>query len=160
MQYLKPDNNYQGVGEHSPLPVNTSIGGRIVEKEVAFDGTAGNGAQGTVALFTVTGTILLKLYAICSESLAGASATIAVGTANNATDLIAQATATDIDEHDIWHDNSPDKDIESSSVVSQKIVSNGNNLIATIGTADITDGTIKFIAEWTPLSSDGNLTAA
>lgn len=118
-----------------------------------FDGT-GNPAT----LFTVTGSVLMKLWGICSVDLVGATATVSVGTALSAAGLIASTTATNIDANEIWYDATPDTSIELSSVLTEKIVS--QNVIQTVGTANITAGVITYYCMWKPLSADGNVVAA
>jgi len=119
-----------------------------------YDGT-GNPAT----LFTITGSVLLRLLAICTTSLAGTSATVEVGTALSTAGLIALTTATEIDINEIWHDaTTPDSSIELSSVLTEKIVS--QDVIQTVKTANITAGVIKYIALYYPLSSDGSVVAA
>lgn len=134
---------------------------KSIESTVTFDGGTTNGigdytgTNNPYTLFTVTGVVEISILAICTVSLVGASATIEVGTATTTAGLIAQTTATDIDADDIWHDASPDATVELTSVVTRKIVS--ENVIITVGTANITAGAIKFIIRWAPLSSDGNV---
>lgn len=134
---------------------------KSIETTVTFDGGTTNGigdytgTNNPYTLFTVTGVVEISILAICTVSLVGASATIEVGTATTTAGLIAQTTATDIDADDIWHDASPDATVELTSVVTRKIVS--ENVIITVGTANITAGAIKFIIRWAPLSSDGNV---
>lgn len=117
-----------------------------------------NGTGNPSTIFTVTGTVEVVLIALCTVNFVGASATIEIGTAKNTAGLIAQTTATDIDADEIWHDASPDASIEASSVAVRKIVN--QDIIATVGTADITAGTVKYILFWNPISSDGNVTIA
>lgn len=140
--------------------VSSDINGTVVTKNDAFDGSAGNGAVGTVDLFTVTGEVFVKTYAVCTEDLAGATATCEVGISGSTDSIIAQTTATDIDIGEVWHDATPDSGIESSSVATLNIVGNGADIILTVGTANVTDGTIDFYAVWQALSPDGNLIAA
>lgn len=118
-----------------------------------YDGT-GNPAT----LFTVTGTVKLKILAICEETLVGNSATLEVGTATTTAGLIAQTTATAIDVNEIWHDNSPDASVEASTVLTETIVS--DDIIQTAATANITDGMIRYIALWYPLSKGAMVVAA
>jgi hypothetical protein len=115
------------------------------------------GSDGTVPLFEVTGTVLLKLFATCSENLAGDTATLEVGTALSSAALIAQTTATNIDANEIWHDATPDASIEASTVLTEKIVN--QDVLAKVGTAAISDGTLTFHAMWKPISRDGNVVA-
>ena len=118
-----------------------------------FDGT-GNPAT----LFTVTGTVIVKLFATVNTDLAGATATLRVGTALSNASLIASTTATDIDQNEIWHDATPDASVELWTVATEKIVK--QDIIQTAGTANITSGSITYHCIWKPISSDGNVEAA
>lgn len=137
---------------------------KSAEVEVTFDGGTlngigdQNGTSNPYTLFTVTGVVEVSIFAYCSTDLAGASATVEVGTALSTAGLIAQATATAVDTGDIWHDASPDSSVELTSVVTRKIVS--QDIILTVGTTDVTSGVIKFVVRWSPITSDGNLVAA
>lgn len=134
--------------------------GPAVEKTVTFTGAAGLGAVGTVSLFTVTGEVLVKLFAVCTTNVAGATATIAVSTAGGSATLIASTTATNLAAGEIYHDATPDAQVELSSVLTEKVIVNGAAIIATVGTAAITGGVLKFICVWKPLSANGNVVAA
>jgi len=139
---------------------------RQVEKTITFDGGTANaigdhdGTGDPFDIFTVTGTVRAKVFAICTTNLAGASATLEVGTAGTTAGIIAQTTATDIDAGEIWHDASPDAQVEAASVATENIIANGADIVGTCGTANITAGVIKFICLWKPVSTDGNVTAA
>lgn len=133
-------------------------------KSVTFDGGTTNGIgdyDGTgnpVTLFTVSGPVLLRVFGICSVDLVGASATCSVGTALSTAGLIASTTATNIDVNEIWHDATPDASVELSTVATQKIVN--QNVILTVGTANVTAGAITFYCHWFPLGPDSKVTAA
>lgn len=135
--------------------------GLKAEKTITFDGGTANdpgdfdGTGNPATLFTVTGTVLMRLLAVCETDLAGANATIEVGITGDTAKIIAQTTATDIAAGEIWHDATPDSKIELSSVLSENIIANGSDVIQTVGTANITAGKIKYIAIWYPLSKDG-----
>lgn len=116
------------------------------------------GKSPTATLFTVTGVVGVKLFARCTESLAGATATVAAGTALTTAGLIAQTTGTDIDINEIWHDATPDASVELTTVLTEKIVA--QDIIQTIGTAAVTDGTLVYYCTWRPISSDGAVVAA
>jgi hypothetical protein len=118
---------------------------------------ATTGSVGAHALATVTGTVAMQLFAVCSVNVAGAG-TIEVGTALSTAALIAQTTGTDIDANDLWHDASPDASIELTSVATVKIVN--QNVIYTIATDTLTSGAVKFFMRWAPISSDGNVVMA
>jgi len=135
-------------------------GWRHLEVDKSFPGGTGTGDTGTVAIATVTGTVKLKVVAICSVNMAGATATIELGTTGQTAGLIAQTTATDLDAGEIWHDATPDSPIEASSVSAETILANGLDIFVTVGTANLSAGTIKFIFMWKPLSRDGIIVAA
>lgn len=135
--------------------------GAYCTKSVTFAGGTTNdmgdfdGTGNPKTLFTVTGTVLMKLFATVDTTLQGASATIAVGTALSSTGLIASTTATNLAINEIWHDASPDASIELSTVATEKIVR--QNVIQTVGTANITAGAITYHCIWKPISLDGNV---
>jgi len=137
----------------TPVTKTMTFAGGTTNDPGDFDGT-GNPAT----LFTVTGTVKMKLFGICTTNLAGATATVAVGTALSPTGLIAQTTATDIDANEIWHDATPDASIELSTVLTEKIVS--QNVIQTVGTANVTSGVITYYCIWKPLSPGSSVVAA
>jgi len=138
--------------------------GAYCSKSVTFAGGTTNnmgdfdGTGNPYTLFTVTGTVLMKLFAVCTADLAGASATLEVGTALSTAGLIAQTTATNIDNNEIWHDATPDASIELSSVATEKIVN--QNVIQKVGTANITSGSITYHCIWKPISNNGLVVAA
>lgn len=136
------------------------------EKEITFEGGTTNaigdhdGTGDPFTIFTVTGTVRMKIIGVCSTSLVGA-ATLEVGITGKTAGLLAQvADATTIDAGQIWHDATVDSGIELFSVMLDNIVANGANVIGTVGTANITAGVIKFLCLWEPLSEDGNVVAA
>src|SRR3990167_3664928 len=118
-----------------------------------------DGASATTTLFTVTGSVLLRLLAICNTVLVGEAGggTLEVGTALSTAGLIAQTSAEAIDASEIWHDATPDSSIELSSVLGEKIIS--QNVIQTVATQDIDSGKITYTAIWYPLTADGNVVA-
>jgi len=118
---------------------------------------ATTGAVGATTLCTVTGVVALSIIGVCTTNLAGGT-TIEVGTAASTAGAIAQTTPTDIDATDIWHDASPDKSIELTSVIAQNIVT--DDIIQTIGGSAITAGVITYYILWAPISSDGNVVIA
>lgn len=117
-----------------------------------YDGT-GNPAT----LFTVTGDVLVQVFAVCSVNLTGANATIEVGIAANTAALIAQSTATDIDAGHVWIDATP---ATVQALPPVQVLTNSTNIIQTVATANITAGTLTYYCIWTPLSGNGNVVAA
>lgn len=152
-------------GNGNPIEAG-SYWANSVEKKITFAGGTENaigdhdGTGDPFTIFTVTGTVLVKLLAVCETNLTGDSATLEVGIAGNTAGLIAQTTATNIDAGEIWHDNSPDAGIELSSVLAERIVANGADIIGTVATANITAGVIRFVAFWYPLSEGASVVAA
>ena len=137
--------------------LNSGLLDNKIEKTITY--VAGTtGATGATTLATVTGVVALSIIGVCTTNLAGATATIEVGTAASTAGLIAQTTATDIDANEIWHDASPDSSIELTSVVLQKIVT--DDVIQTIATAAISAGVITYYILWSPISADGNVVVA
>ena len=146
-------------GDHKQT---TPFGTYRVSKLIEFDGSGGNGAAGTVNLFTVTGSVWVTVTSFCTESLveSGATATISVGITGIVAGLIAVVNAVDIDIGEIWFDATP-VDMEVLSSVGGAFIGGGEDIFATIGGAqDVDDGTLEFVCFWTPLSSDGLVVAA
>jgi hypothetical protein len=129
-------------------------------KTVAFDGGAGNGAVGTVNLFTITGAVYALIVGICTEDLteAGATATIEVGVAGDTACLIAQVNAVNIDNGELWFDATPANHEVLAGIGGAFLY--GTTVIATVGVQNVTDGTLTFACFWTPLSANGNVVAA
>lgn len=121
-----------------------------------FDGGTTNargdhdGTADPTTLFTVTGVVKVKVVGIVTVDLAGASATIEVGTAKNTAGIIAQSTATDLDANEIWHDATPDASVEAATVATERYVI--QNIIETIATANITGGNLYYVCEWRPVT--------
>lgn len=135
-------------------PITTH--GLTTTKTIAFTGAAGLGATGTITLFTITGDVAINVFAICTEDLATVNGTVEVGTATSTASLCSQQTATAIDLNEVWHDSV----LAVGGQVAGHFHVVRENVILTIATAAVTDGTLKFYATWTPLSADGNVVAA
>jgi len=143
-------------------------GWRQAQKTITFIGGTTNaigdydGTGDPFDIFTVTGDVVVKVIGVCTTDLAGANATLRVGAdvSGQYAEIIAQTTATDIDAGDLWHDATPDKSIELSSVMAEKILVNGVDIVGEVDTANITSGVIRFICLWKPLSVDGNVVIA
>ena len=129
-----------------------------------YNFTDDTGATGAYTIFTVTGDVLLQTFGICDVALtSGGAATIELGVAGDTAAFIAQATATALIANEVWIDATPTltKEILDPAAVPRTwIVANGQDVIFTIGGADLTAGDIDFYALWRPLSTDGNVVAA
>jgi hypothetical protein len=146
-------------------PVYDTTWGQKVDKVMTFAGGTANdpgdydGTGNPATLFNVSGTVRMRVLAKCTVNLAGASATIEVGTALSTAGLIPLTTATEIDANEIWHDaTTPDSSIEATTVLVEKIVS--QDVIQTVKTANITAGSITYTCIWYPLSENAQVTAA
>ena len=136
---------------------------RHVRKTVAFDGTAGNGAVGTVDVFTLTGRIWAAAWSVyCTEDLVGAG-TLAMGTAGATTALMAGlADATTLDAGKWWDgaDEAAVADAAPMSTTNTPGKALDGDVILTVGSTDITDGTIVIDLWYMPITDDGALAAA
>lgn len=138
-----------------------SAGGwQLARKTYSF--AVQGGAQGALTLFTVTGTVFAQVFGVCQTLMnSGGAATIEVGISGNTAALIAQTTATDLDQYETWQDASPEANPGAVDLTARSfVVTGGADVIFTIGTADLTAGVIDFYCLWAPLSADGLVTAA
>ena len=116
-----------------------------------------DGALDGAAVFTITGTVLLRVVGIVETTLVGA-ATIELGVTGATAVLLPQvADASGMAAGEIWHmtDANVDAKVEASSVLIEKIVANGLDAILTLGSANVTASKIRFLAAWYPLSQNG-----
>lgn len=120
-----------------------------------FVGNA-TGDTGAHTIFTVTGDILISVFAVCSTNLAGA-ATIEVGVTGNTAGLLAQiADATTLDAGEVWVDDTATVGVKA--IPTTKLLTNGLDVLLTIGSTDLTAGVVTFYATWRPLSATADLT--
>ena len=117
-----------------------------------------------VTLFTVTGDVICKVVAAVSTALTSdlSGGTLEVGVAGNTAILLAQATAngTSLAVGTSWTDATPTQKGDVVSVTADVVIANGENIILTIATSNITGGVINFYCVYTPLSTTGNIVAA
>lgn len=128
--------------------------GLIASKSITYAALT-TGAVGATNLFTVTGTVALQIFGVCSVNIAG-SGTIEVGIAGVTAGLIAQTTGTDIDADKIWVDNAPAK-IET---LPSQVVLTGQTIIQTIASDTLTGGTMTYYCCWIPVSTSASVVAA
>jgi len=114
------------------------------------------GDQAAHTVFTVTGNVLISCFAVCDTSVVGAG-TMELGVTGNTAGLIAQiANATTLDDGDVWVD--ADTAVGVGSIPVAKVLNDGNDVILTIGTADLSAGVVDFYCLWRPLSSGSSVT--
>jgi len=143
------------------MPDLTAAAERIARGNYNFTDDAG--AAGSFTIFTVTGDVELVVFGVCKDSLtSGGAATIELGVSGNTAVLIALTTATALLVNEIWQDATPTTTVEAIDIEGTKrfIVSNGQDVLFKITTADLTAGDIDFYALWRPLSTDGLVVAA
>jgi hypothetical protein len=142
---------FQRDANHVPI---TNLG-LTATKSITYSALT-TGATGATTLFTVTGTVRVNIFAVCTVDLTG-SGTIEVGISGNTAALIAQTTGTAIDAGEVWVDTAP---ATVEAPLTDKILTNGTDIIQTIGTDTLTAGSLTYYVTWTPISEDGNLVAA
>ena len=138
------------------VEIITIEGHNLTVNNVTFNGAVLNaigndgGTQDPYTLFTVTGVVAVKIFAVCSTDVASTTGTEAVGTTLSPTGLIGTTTATAIDANEIWWDTTPDASVELFSVLVENIIS--QSIIMTTATANVTGGVVKFYCLWRPIS--------
>ena len=155
------------------MPFNGSPSTDTVQravKTVTFTGGAGAGAVGSVAVFTVTGRVLVHaIAAFCTTDLteALATASISLGTTNQTTRFIANPTGGPIaiDANEWWTGTTPtvgsiDITGGSAGATDQQSVLVSEAIILTIGTQAVNGGVLDIYCLWEPLSANGSLVAA
>ena len=132
------------------------------EKAITFAGATtdawGNngGARDGAAVFTITGTVRVRIFAVVETSLTGAES-IELGVTGATAVLLAQVgDATGMDKGEIWHDATVDAKVEAATIAPEKIIGDGMDMILTVG-GNITGGVLRFIVAWMPLSANGNV---
>lgn len=120
------------------------------------------GATGASTLFTITGDVLVTVFAVCTSDLtSGGAATVEVGIAGNTAAIIAQTTATTIDAGEVWiGSTTPATVVALGTPTHQFILNTGTDIIQTIGTTTVSGGVLTYYCFWFPLSEDGNVEAA
>lgn len=129
--------------------------GLVASKAITYSALT-TGAVGPTTLFTVTGAVAVRVFAIVSGVDLTGSGTLEVGIAGNTAALMAQVNATDLDVGEIWNDSVPST-VEALPAL--QLIS-GTNIIQTIATNTVTAGTLTFYCAWFPLTSSASVDAA
>lgn len=137
------------------VPITTE--GLVATKAITY--VAGTtGAVGAVTLFTITGCVAVRVFGVCGLTLEGA-ATLEVGISGATAIVLAQiANATSLLTNEIYTDATPTTVVEA--LPSRLIISNGQDIIQTIGSTALTAGQLTYYCIWAPLSETGNVVAA
>jgi len=141
--------------------------GLVTHKQITFAGGTTDawgddgGALDGAALFTVTGLVFAQVIATCSTNLTGDTATLEVGITGATAIYIPTETATQVDAGQILFNDAANATYgivgEEEAVADNlpKYALNGNDIILTVTTANITAGVMDFYCIWTPVSADG-----
>lgn len=143
---IKRDANYVPIQDNAAMQVSKSVTYTAL----------GDGAVGNIDLFTVTGDVLVTVFAVCATDLTGGG-TLEVGIAGNTAALIAQTTGTAIDAGEVWYDNTP---VTVGTLPAVRVLTNGTDIIQTIASDTITAGVVTYYCLWRPLSANATITAA
>lgn len=129
-------------------------------KTVTFTGAANLGEVGAVPIYTVTGEVLVvALIPYCTVNLTEAAptgATLLLGVTGDTDLFIASTAATAIGAGEFWVSATPTANGIAVPAGLKDIVIT-DNIIGTVGTANVDGGAIRFDLYYAPLSSDGNV---
>lgn len=129
--------------------------GLTASKAITYS-TLTTGATGATTLFTVTGTVAIRVFALCSTDLTGAGATLEVGVSGNTASIISQTTGTTIDSGEFLSSN-----LTPASVLALPAIQlTATDVIQTIATNPVTGGVLTYYCVWVPISSDANVVSA
>ena len=120
--------------------------------------TDDTGAQGAYTIFNVTGDVsVFQIWGLCKVSLVGAG-NIEVGITGNTAAFIAQTTAADLDQYELWQDATPEANPSIAILLARSfVIHNGADVIFTVSAADLTAGDIDFHCIWLPLSANSKV---
>ena len=129
--------------------------GLVASKAITYV-APGTGSTGATTLFTVTGVVGVRLFAVVSGVDLTGAGLIEAGVAGNTAALLAQTTGTTLDVGEIWTDTGPST-VEALPAIQ---LLSAANVIQTISGATITAGTLTYYCSWFPISANGNVVAA
>jgi hypothetical protein len=116
----------------------------------------------THEVFTVTGTVRLRMWITCTSNVgsAGGTATLSFGTDSDAAAIIALTDETEIDAGDLWYDATPTTAGDTfQNVVMDYVITNGHDVGYEINNEACDAGTIIFHCIWEPLDATGAVVA-
>ena len=129
-----------------------------VRKTYTFAGGAGTGAAGTVVFFTITGHVRVsRIVATCATDLTTTgAATLALGVTGQTSIFIAATVATTIDANLIWMSATATSGGLAEPAITLDTVITAN-IIGTVAAFDITGGSLNFLVEYVPITTNGSL---
>jgi hypothetical protein len=155
------------------VPITTD--GLICKKSITFAGVHGvtndkwgddGGALKDGVVFTVTGLVFCKCIAVCTDSLTGANSTIELGITGATAIFMPTETCTQIDVGQIWLNNAGNTDYaiigeqQAAADNLPEYALNGNDIILSTKTDEVTGGTLDIYCIWRPISSSGDVVDA
>ena len=124
----------------------------LIRKDLTFSNDIG-----TLALFTVTGDVIVWLIPVITTDVTSAAlANVRLGVVGNTDAMIVDSQVVDLDARGIWVDQTPDNEIEPLDRIRSYIITDGNNIVLTLD-AQVDAGVIRFYLYWEALSADGNV---
>lgn len=129
-----------------------AFGGLIAHKKVVFDGSAGNGATGTFPIFTVKGQCLIAMIVTSEVVPTGASATLKAGNATTATRYLPSLTATTLVAGATEDFTGLVTAGTALKLTPSQMAQDGESIIGTIATANLTAGTLDYYCFYIPLT--------
>lgn len=140
---------------------------RITSKAIASAAATLTTGASPVTLFTVTGDVLCRVWAVISTAITSTSSTgtLEVGVTGNTAGLLPQTTAngTNFPSNSVWAgDNSPtlNGEVLSSAGLNWFLIGTGADIICTVATNSMTAGVLTFYCQYIPLNSSSTLVAA
>ena len=120
------------------------------------------GTNDPYTIFTVTGDCIIGgIWGVVNTDLTGATATIEVGVASNTAGLIAQETATDLDDGNIYTSATNAVGVAALGFSGSMVaINDGVDIIETTATADVTAGQIDYYIIWAPAETGAKITSA
>jgi hypothetical protein len=146
-----------------PTPVGTK---RFAKKTISAAGSSLTTGASPVSFFTVTGDVLVRVYATVGTALASTlnNGTLALGVSGNTGACIAATTAdgTNFAAGTVWAgDTSPAVKGEALSAGALNgVLIKDEDIICTVATNSMTAGTMEIYCEWIPLSAGASVVAA
>jgi len=117
-------------------------------------------ASGLWTLFQVNGDVIVRIFGVSTLTPVGASGTLEVGIVGNTAGLIAQTTATTIVTNYLWSDSTPSYGLDLlSTVLGPYVLVNGQDIIETTKTTDLTAGNIYYVCLYKPLTPGSSVKA-
>lgn len=126
--------------------------------------TAWTTGNSPVTVFTVTGTVMLRLmpYVTVAFTSTSSTGTLALGTSDNASSITAATTAngTNFAAGDVWTTTTTTKGNVLANTGNWLLVRGTETVTVTIGTNSMTAGGMVIICQWIPLTSGASVVAA